>query len=294
MGVWSSDDIFTMTQLPKSMIVIGGGYIGVELAQIMHALGSEVTLVARGTLLRGHVDKDLVPVLTDNMDKLGMKYRLNTPYEDINRVGNNEYAVKLATKDHEGLPEILTAEKVLIATGRNPDFKDLWLENAGVKVNNGSITVDNFQNTNVKGIYAIGDVTNKANLTPVAIKEGRMVSERVFNGQDHLEMNHDNIATVIFSHPPIGAVGLTEAEAIEKWDQHSVKTYTSNFVNMHYSLYKDQALKPKSMFKLVTHIEPATLKADRVEKVVGAFAIGKGVDEMMQGISIAINMGATK
>ena len=149
--------------------------------------------------------------------------------------------------------------------------------------------VDEFQNTNVPGIYAIGDVTNQVNLTPVAIRQGRIVSERVFNGQKDLKMCYDNIATVIFSHPPIGSVGLKEEEAVKKWGEDKVKCYRSKFINMFYSPAMTQEKKQSSLFKVICHVEDSG-----VERVVGCFAIGKGVDEMMQAISIAVTMGATK
>lgn len=164
------------------------------------------------------------------------------------------------------------------------------LENAGgVAVENGAIKVDDYSNTNIPGVYAIGDVINKVNLTPVAIRQGRILSERIFNNKPHLKCCLENIATIVFSHPPIGSVGLTEEESKAKWGEDKVKTYKSKFINMHYSPALTQEKKQFSLFKVITHFED-----DGTERVVGAFAIGKGVDEMMQGISIAVTMGATK
>ena len=162
------------------------------------------------------------------------------------------------------------------------------LENAGVEVNKGAIKVDEYQNTNVEGIYAIGDVTNQANLTPVAIRQGRLVSDRLFNGKNN-KMCYENIPTVIFSHPPIGSIGLSEDQAVEKWGKDNIKVYKSTFINMFYSPAKSDDKKLKSLFKIICHVEE-----DGKERVVGVFAIGKGVDEMMQGISVAVTMGATK
>ena len=173
--------------------------------------------------------------------------------------------------------------------GRPPLFEPLKLENAGIVVEKNAIKVDEYQNTNVPGIYAIGDVTNQMGLTPVAIRQGRLVSERIFNNQPNLKMCYDNIATVIFSHPPIGCVGLTEEQARSKFGQDSVKCYKSEFINMFYSPGQSDDVKLKSLFKVICHTE-----ADGTERVVGCHCIGKGVDEMMQGISIAITMGATK
>jgi glutathione reductase (NADPH) len=280
---WSSDDIFSMDDIPASMVVIGGGYIGIEMAQILQALGCKVTLVVRSQMLRGHVDQEIIPTLQENMTKLGLEYRVNCAHTSVEKINNCSYKVNL--KDGTSIE----AERVLCAIGRPPNTEALKLENAGVKLDNkGAIQVDDYQNTNVEGIYAIGDVTNQVSLTPVAIRQGRLVSQRIFNGEN-VKMNYDNIATVIFSHPPIGSVGLTEELAKAKWGEEAVLCYRSKFVNMYYSPADTQEKKQSSFFKTITHIEE-----DKTERVVGVFAIGKGVDEMMQGISIAVTMGATK
>lgn len=281
---WSSDDIFTMEEVPKSMIVLGGGYIGVEMAQIMHALGCKTTLLARSTLLRGYCDQELIPILTENMAKLGMECRLNSPHEGVEKLENGQLRVTL--KDGS----TLDADVVLSAVGRHPDVTPLKVENAGVALKaSGAVIVDEYQNTNVPGIYAIGDVTEQATLTPVAIRQGRIVSERLFNNKPTLKMNYDNIATAVFSHPPIGSIGLSEDDAKAKWGEDKVKCYRSKFINMYYSPAATQEKKQTSLVKLVCHIED-----DGTERVIGAFAIGKGVDEMMQGISVAVTMGASK
>jgi glutathione reductase (NADPH) len=280
---WSSDNIFTMEVLPKSLITIGGGYIGIEMSQIMVALGVKTTILVRSTMLRGVVDKELMPILQENMTKLGLDYRLNAAHEKVEKLDNGMFRVTL--KDGS----TLDAEQVLSAIGRPPCVDDLGLENAGVTVNKGAVVVDEFQNTNVEGIYAIGDVTNKINLTPVAIREGRILSERLYNGKVGLKMNHNNVATVIFSHPPIGSVGFSEDDAVAKWGADKVKVYRSQFVNMFYSPALTNDKKLQSLFKTITHIED-----DGTERVVGCYGIGKGIDEMMQGISIAVTMGATK
>lgn len=280
---WSSDDVFTMEELPKSMVVLGGGYIGVEMAQIMQAFGVETTLVTRNKFL-AHVDQELVEtVLLPNMKKLGMDARKETPFESVEKLESGMFRVNLKDGGH------VDAERVLAALGRPPNFEPLKLDNAGVKVEAGAIAVDEFQNTNVPGIYAIGDVTNQVTLTPVAIRQGRLVSERIFNAKPDLKMCYDNIATAIFSHPPIGTVGFSEEQAVAKFGQDSVKAYKSKFINMFFSPAMTPEKKQDSLFKVICHTE-----ADGKERVVGCHCIGKGVDEMMQGISIAITMGATK
>ena len=217
------------------------------------------------------------------MKKLHLDVRLNTPFDSVEKLSNGMHRVNLSDGTH------VDAEVVLSALGRKPNLDALNLANAGVEVSKGAVVVDEYQNSSVPGIYAIGDATNQINLTPVAIRQGRIVSDRVFGGKTNLKMCYDNIATVIFSHPPIGSVGLTEEAAVNKWGADNIKTYKSTFINMYYSPAKSDDLKLKSMFKLICHIEP-----DSTERVVGAYAIGKSVDEMMQGISVAISMGATK
>ena len=140
-------------------------------------------------------------------------------------------------------------------------------------------------------MYAIGDVTKGVSLTPVAVRAGRILSERLFNNRPTLKMNYENVATVVFTHPPLGTVGLSEKDAKERFGEESVKVYKSQFVNMHYGLVPPDGSvhRPQSYFKLVTHFE-----SDGTERVVGAHGMGRGIDEIMQGISVALNMGATK
>ena len=151
------------------------------------------------------------------------------------------------------------------------------MKEIGVKLDsNGGVTVDDFQNTSIPGIYAIGDATNNIQLTPVAVKAGRIVAERIFNNRTDLKMNYDNVATVIFSHPPIGVVGLTESQAVAKFGKDKIKVYKSKFVNMFYSLAKDDSKKMGTLFKLVCHIQD-----NGEEKIVGCHCIGKSSDEMI-------------
>lgn len=162
------------------------------------------------------------------------------------------------------------------------------MENTDVKLGDkGEIIVDEYQNTNVEGVYAIGDVTAKYELTPVAIKAGRTLAERLFNNRPGLKMDYENIPTVVFCHPPIGHIGLTENEAKEKYGEENIGVYTSNYVNMYYSLIQDADKKPKNLIKYITN------KSDN-ERVIGLHLCGRNCDEMLQGAAIAIKMGATK
>lgn len=163
------------------------------------------------------------------------------------------------------------------------------LENCGVEHNRGVIKVDDFQNTNVEGIYAIGDVIDKVNLTPVAIRAGRILSERLFNNRPTLKCSYDNVATVIFSHPPIGTVGDSQAAAEKKYGAENITVHKSRFINMFYSPCPSQDMKLPSFFKIICKKE-----ANDIEKVIGVHGTGMGIDEMMQGISVAVTMGASK
>lgn len=190
--------------------------------------------------------------------------------------------------------ESIQCNKCLVALGRPPNVEPLALNTTGVSINRGAIVVDEFQNTTVPGVYAIGDVTNQVTLTPVAIRAGRCLSERLFNGRTDLKVNYNNIATVIFSHPPIGTCGLSAQEATAKLGDDQVKVFTCGFTNMFYSPAEEQH-KQKSFFKIVCQITGEDNGKDYSHlKVVGCHGIGKGIDEMMQGISVAITMGATK
>ena len=175
--------------------------------EILQALGVKVTLLVRSIPLR-LVDKDIVDVLVENMKLLGLDIRLHTPHENVTK--NDDGSVNVNLKDGT----TIKADKCLVALGRPPNIEPLKLENTDIKVEKNAIVVDECQNTTVEGVYAIGDVTNQVTLTPVAIRAGRIVSERVFNGRTGLKMSYDNIATVIFSHPPIGTCGIKEEDAI--------------------------------------------------------------------------------
>jgi len=283
----SSDDFFIWEELPKRAVVIGGGYIGIELAQILHALGVKVTLIVRSRMLR-FLDDDLHDVLVENMKKLGIDLRLGVSHEGVEKNEDGSYTVSLTDK------ETVVVDKVLACLGRPPLVDPLALDKAGVAVKDGAVVVDEFQNTNVPGIYAIGDVTNQITLTPVAIRAGRIVSERIFNGRTGLKMDYNNVATIVFSHPVIGTVGDSERDAKKKHGEDKIQVFNSTFTNMFYSPALPEH-KLSSKFKVVClKTGEDNGKDSRHLKVIGVHGIGKGIDEMMQGISIAVTMGATK
>lgn len=280
----NSDDIFSLEELPKSLTVLGGGYIAVEMAQIMQSLGVKTTLVARNKLLTG-VDQELIEPLVESMTKYGLDVRRSTPFTSISKQANGLMRVNFKNG------EFVESEKVLSALGRPANTESMLLENAGVETNkSGQIIVDDYLNTNVPGIYALGDVAQGCPaLTPVAVRSGRILSERLFNNKPHLKPNYNNIATVIFSHPPIGSVGLTEEGATAIHGAENIKVYRSKFINMFYSPAASDSKKHHSLFKLI-----CLKQSNGDEKVIGCHIIGRNADEMMQGVSVAMTMGATK
>lgn len=273
----SSDDVFAWEQLPESVAILGAGYIAVELAGVLHALGVKTDLfVRRDRPLRGF-DSYVVEGLVNEMEKIGLP--LHTHKVPV-KLEESEQGITIHFEDGSSH----TASQVIWATGRRPNVDGLELEKAGVTLNErGFIQVDEYQNTVVDGIYALGDVTGEKELTPVAIKAGRTLSERLFNGKTSAKMDYSTIPTVVFSHPAIGTVGLTEEEAIKEYGQDHIKVYKSSFASM-YSAVTNH--RQESRFKLIT--------AGADEKVVGLHGLGYGVDEMIQGFAVAIKMGATK
>ncbi len=273
----SSDDVFAWEQLPDSVAILGAGYIAVELSGVLHALGVKTDLfVRRDRPLRGF-DSYIVEGLINEMEKTGLPLHIHkVPV----KLEETEQGITIYFEDSSSH----TASQVIWATGRRPNVDGLELEKAGVTLNQrGFIQVDEYQNTVVDGIYALGDVTGEKELTPVAIKAGRTLSERLFNGKTNAKMDYTTIPTVVFSHPAIGTVGLTEDQAIKEYGQDQIKVYKSSFASM-YSAVTNH--RQESRFKLIT--------AGADEKVVGLHGLGYGVDEIIQGFAVAIKMGATK
>ena len=273
----SSDDVFAWEQLPESVAILGAGYIAVELAGVLHALGVKTDLFVRRDRPLRTFDSYIVEGLVNEMEKTGLP--LHTHKVPV-KLEETEQGITIHFEDGSSH----TASQVIWATGRHPNVDGLELEKAGVTLNQrGFIQVDEYQNTVVDGIYALGDVTGEKELTPVAIKAGRTLSERLFNGKTSAKMDYTTIPTVVFSHPAIGTVGLTEDQAIKEYGQDHIKVYKSSFASM-YSAVTNH--RQESRFKLIT--------AGADEKVVGLHGLGYGVDEMIQGFAVAIKMGATK
>ena len=275
----TSDGFFALDDCPGHCAVIGGGYIGVELAGVLRALGCQVTVVLReeADFLPGF-DAMLREVAMDELLKQGINIHTNGGAAKLARVADGS----IALTGHDGIT-MSGFDQVIWAIGREPNTDDLNLGVAGIETDaRGFIPTDEFQNTNVPGVYAVGDATGRAPLTPVAIAAARRLSDRLFGGKPDRKLDYDNIPTVVFSHPPMGTVGLTEAAAREKHGD-AVKVYTTRFSPMYYA---------PSEHKVDTAMKLVCVGAN--EKVVGIHLIGDGVDEMLQGFAVALKMGATK
>ena len=274
----TSDGFFELDEVPKRTAVIGAGYIAVEVAGVLNALGSDTHLFVRKDRPLRTFDKDIVDVLVDEMAKSGPTLHTHANATEV--VKNTDDSLTISFDNGE----TITVDCLIWAIGRAANTSGFGLEKTGVKLTEkGTIYSDEFENTSVPGIYALGDVTGKLDLTPVAVKAGRQLSERLFNNKSDAKLDYTDVATVVFSHPVIGSVGLTEEKAIAKYGPENIKVYKSSFTPMYTALGDNR--QPSTM-KLVT------LGDD--EKIIGLHGIGYGVDEMIQGFSVAIKMGATK
>ncbi|BDX08583.1 glutathione-disulfide reductase [Planctobacterium marinum] len=273
-----SDGFFELDHLPKSAAVIGAGYIAVELAGVLHALGSDTHLAVRKHAPLRNFDSMLSDTLMELMAEDGPAVHTHSIPQSVERINNG--MLKLTFTNGQSLE----VEQVIWAVGRVPATDNLGLENAGVEVNaKGHIIVDEYQNTTAANVYAVGDNIGKVDLTPVAVKAGRTLSERLFNGKTDAKMDYNTIPTVVFSHPPIGTIGLSEEEAKEQYGEQSVKVYNSSFAAMYTAVTRN---RQQTKMKLVC-VGPD-------EKVVGLHGIGFAMDEILQGFGVAIKMGATK
>ncbi|MEQ8895864.1 MAG: glutathione-disulfide reductase [Roseovarius sp.] len=268
-----SNDIFHLDTLPKSMLIIGGGYIACEFAGILNGLGVEVTQFYRGAQILRGFDEEARGLIADEMIASGIHLHLGT---DIKRVENTDDGYKVTGTN--GVEQVF--EKIFFATGRRPNTDGIGLEEAGVKLGRkGEVLVDEYSQTSVPSVYAIGDVTDRVNLTPVAIREGMAFVETVFNGNP-TPVDHELIPTAIFTQPEFGTVGLSEEDAAE---QEPIEVYSTSFKPM------QQAFAGRSdrvLMKLVVSKES--------RKVLGCHIVAPGAGEMIQMAGIAVKMGATK
>jgi len=271
----TSEEAFHLPELPKRMVIVGGGYIAIEFACIFHGLGVDVTVVYRGpNLLRGF-DEDVRAHLADELRLRGLRVRLACQHERIEKRADGV----LVSHVTEGPP--IESEVVMFATGREPHVKTLGLEKAGVKLDDkGAIAVDDYSRTNVPHIWAVGDITDRMALTPVAIREAQCFAETEFYGKP-MTFDHADVPTAVFSQPPVGVVGLTEGEARHK--HREIDVYLTRFRPMRSGFVGGDE---RMMMKLIV--------ARASDKVVGCHIVGADAPEMIQMAAIAVKAGLTK
>ncbi|GAA5897994.1 hypothetical protein JCM5296_001448 [Sporobolomyces johnsonii] len=282
-----SDGFFYLKEMPKRAVIVGAGYIAIELAGVLHTLGAETHLLIRHEKILKAFDPLLQDTLQEHMVKTGIHIHTNTNVTKVtSSVSNPDVELPFPKTIHTDKGEQIDADVLLWAIGRHSLTEDLGLDKVGIETRkNGDIVVDEYQKTNVDNIFAIGDVGGKELLTPVAIAAGRRLSNRLYGGVEGDKLNYDNVPTVVFSHPTIGTVGLTEPQAREKYGTSQVKVYKTSFTSLYYSMMDPEDKEPTAMKMIVAGPE---------EKVVGLHLIGVGCDEMLQGFAVAIKMGATK
>ncbi len=270
----TSNDMFFLEHLPRRIIIVGGGYIAVEFASILNGLGVDTTLCHRGNKLLSGFDEDVRDFLAEEMTKKGISLLFNTDIEAIESAGD-AFAVRLIDASK------MTTDLVLYATGRTPNSSGFGLEALGVELDGeGAIKVNDDYQTNVPSIYALGDVTNRVNLTPVAIAEGMALIQTLYAKQPR-PVDYDNIPTAVFCQPTIGSVGLTEAEARKKYPD--IDIYKTRFTPMKSAL---SGLEEKTLMKMIV--------VRSTDRVVGLHMVGSDAPEIIQGMAVAIRAGATK
>jgi glutathione reductase (NADPH) len=281
----SSDGFFDLEELPEKSVVVGAGYIAVELAGVLNALGSDVTLVLRRDKALREFDDIVRDTLDKEMVRQGITILRDTGGVSSITASGDKKTVHLASGDVSTVSDV---DCVLMATGRKPLVEPLNLPSVGIsQSSSGHIEVNEYSETNAKGIFALGDVCGNVELTPMAIAAGRRLADRLFGGVPGAKTSYEAVPTIVFSHPPIGTIGYTEQQAKDVYGEENVKVYTSKFANLYYGVFDIPfSDKPPTAMKLVTY--------GPTEIVVGVHCIGMGVDEMMQGFGVAVKMGATK
>ena len=274
----TSDGFFELQRQPKHVAVVGAGYIAVELAGLLRALGSEVTMILRRTHFLNDFDAMLRDELMTQMQADGVRMITKTKVAKVEKASTG---LRLSFENGESVEGL---DGLIWAIGRRTNADRLDLRATGVAIDDaGNIPTDAYQTTSVSGIHAIGDVTGRADLTPVAIAAGRRLADRLFGGMKDRKLAYDNIATVLFTHPPIGTVGLSEEAAVKAYGASEVKVYEARFTPMFHAFTRH---KVKCAMKLVV--------TGDAEKIVGCHLIGPGADEILQGFAVAVHMGATK
>ena len=283
----NSDGFFEIPKQPKKVAIVGAGYIAVEFAGMFNALGTETHLFIRHNNFLRNFDPMVQDNVTNEYERLGVHLHRKSQATKVEKAADGTLTVTY--KDADGKESSVSGIDDLIwAVGRHPLTKDIGLEEAGIKLSgSGHIVVDEYQNTAVDNIYALGDVTGEVELTPVAIAAGRRLAHRLFGAAEFskAKLDYSNIPSVVFAHPEVGSIGLTEPQAIEKYGKDNIKVYKTGFTAMYYAMM-DPEQKGPTNYKLITH--------GPEEKVVGLHIMGQGSGEMLQGFGVAIKMGATK
>jgi len=274
-----SNGFFDLNKQPKRVAVVGAGYIAVEIAGVLNALGTETHLFVRKESPLRSFDPMVIETLTEVMAAEGPTLHTHSVPKEVIKETNGSLTLHLDNgKSHN-------VDTLIWAIGRHPSTDAINLQSTGVITNErGYIRVNEYQETNVTGIYCVGDIMEGGiELTPVAVKAGRQLSERLFNNQPNAKMDYNLVPTVVFSHPPIGTIGLTESEAIKQYGDKNITVYKSGFTSMYTAV--------------TSHRQPCRMKlvcAGPDEKVIGLHGIGFTIDEMIQGFGVAMKMGATK
>lgn len=277
-----SDGFFGLREAPPRVAIIGGGYVAIELAGVLQALGSRVDMFVRGARLLDGFDEELTVQLAESLHHHGTRVHLDTALSAVRGEGGKRTLVGGGACGEEAF------DVVLFATGRRPNTTGLGLAQAGVATYGpGFVQVDARQDTNVEGVHAVGDVTGQPALTPVAIAAARRLMDRLFGGQPEARLDPDDIATVLFSHPPLGKVGLTEADAVQRHGD-AVRVHRTGFRPMLHALAD---VPQRSLFKVVCVAEGGD--APRHLRVVGIHLLGEAADEILQGFAVALKKGIT-
>lgn len=283
-----SDGFFDIDKKPSKVAIVGAGYIAVEFAGMFNALGTDTHLFIRHSTFLRHFDPMIQEGVTNEYERLGVNLHRRSEVKRVERdPATNKLTLTYATADG-GETTASGFDHLIWAIGRTPAIQGLGLENAGVEVNDrGYVVADDYQNTNVPNIYALGDVTGRVELTPVAIAAGRRLAERLFGPPEFSarKLSYENIPSVVFAHPEVGSIGLTEPQAVEKYGKENIKVYKTNFTAMYYAMM-DPTDKAPTSYKLIVQ--------GPEEKVVGLHIMGLGSGEMLQGFGVAVKMGATK
>ena len=283
----NSDGFFEIEKQPKKVALVGAGYIAVEFAGMFNALGTETHLFIRHEKFLRSFDPMVQDAITAEYERLGVHLHKKSSQSKVEK---DEKTGKLTLhyEDSNGKGKLEDLDELVWAIGRSPEVEDLGLDKVGVKQNEkGQIIADEYQNTNVENIYSLGDVVGKIELTPVAIAAGRKLSDRLFGPEKFKasKLDYNLIPSVVFAHPEIGSIGLTEPQAVETYGKENLKIYNTSFTALYYAMM-DQELKGPTRYKLICQ--------GPEEKVVGLHILGLGSGEMLQGFGVAIKMGATK